>query len=177
MIGEDVELRDGVAIGNHSYLNRGTIVGSGRIGNFCSIAYGCQIGMARHPTDYVTTSPKLFGPENLLGVPAFHEPYSSPPHIGSDVWIGSAAQVLQGVTVGDGAIVAAGAVVTRDVEPFAIVGGVPARFVRYRFSREKIECLQQLRWWDMTLDEIRGLGDLFASGAAWVPGATIDRLT
>ena len=74
--------------------------------------------------------------------------------IGNDVWIGARAMVMDGVEVGDGAIVAANAVVTKDVPPYAIVGGVPAKVIRYRFAPEKIEALQLLQWWSWPLEEI-----------------------
>lgn len=70
------------------------------------------------------------------------------PIIGNDVWIGANAIILQGVTIGDGAIIAAGAVVTKDVPPYAIVGGVPAKVIKYRFSDEVILKLLQIKWWD-----------------------------
>ncbi|MEW5726856.1 MAG: DapH/DapD/GlmU-related protein, partial [Pseudomonadota bacterium] len=71
-----------------------------------------------------------------------------PVRIGNDVWIGAAAMILDGVTIGDGAVVAAGAVVTREVPPYAIVGGNPAKVIRYRFPPEIVEELQRIAWWD-----------------------------
>ena len=83
---------------------------------------------------------------------------STPPcHIGNDVWIGRNAVIKDGVTVGDGAIIGTSAVVTKDVPPYAIVVGVPARIIRYRFSPEIIEALLELRWWDLPLEKIQHL--------------------
>lgn len=68
--------------------------------------------------------------------------------IGNDVWIGCSVIVMPGVSIGDGAVVGAGAIVTKDVEPYAVVSGVPARLMRYRFDRETIDALESLSWWD-----------------------------
>ena len=81
--------------------------------------------------------------------------------IGHDVWIGANALILPEVTIGDGAVIAAGAVVTRDVPPYAIVGGVPARVIRYRFSPEMIDAFLEIKWWDWPLEKIKENFDLF----------------
>ena len=79
----------------------------------------------------------------------------APPVIGNDVWIGMNAVIMRGVTVGDGAIVAANSVVTRDVPAFAVVGGVPAKVLRYRFTPEVIADLQEIRWWDWPSSKLK----------------------
>ena len=76
--------------------------------------------------------------------------------IGNDVWIGYEAVILSGVTIGDGAIVAARSVVTKDVPPYTIVGGVPAKPIRRRFDRETIDALLELRWWDWPAEKLAG---------------------
>lgn len=81
--------------------------------------------------------------------------------IGNDVWIGSGALLLPGVHIGDGAIIAAGAVVTKDVEPYAIVGGVPAKIIRKRFNDEQIKYLLELKWWDKPEEWVRSHADYF----------------
>ena len=155
MISRDVEIAAGVKIGDYTYVNAGSIIASGVIGKYCSIGYFCQIGMPEHPLSYLSTSPKLYGCGNILGLPGCWDHYRQPPSIGSDVWIASQAVVLQGVKIGDGAVIGAGAVVTRDVEPYAICCGVPARLVRKRFSDEDIDALLSWRWWDFPEDELR----------------------
>jgi len=144
-IGQAVEIfMDDVEIGDFSYINRYSQVYSGKIGKFCSIGYGVRIGLPEHPTDIVSTSPKIYRNIKSQDIKDVY----SPPVIGNDVWIGANAIMLQGVTIGDGAIVAAGAVVTKDVPPYAIVGGVPAKVIKYRFPDSTILKLLEIKWWD-----------------------------
>ena len=86
---------------------------------------------------------------------------NQPVKIGNDVWIGAYAVILPGVTIGDGAVIAAGAVVTRDVEPYSIVGGVPARHIKYRFSKTVIDALQRIQWWNWDRAKIEENVELF----------------
>ena len=155
MISRNVEVGPLVRIGDYTYVNAGSIVASGRIGKFCSIGYYCQIGLPEHPTSHLSTSPCIYGRRNILGRRCSWNDYQRPPVIGNDVWIASQAIVLQGVEIGDRAVVGAGSVVTRNVDPFTIVCGVPARPVRKRFSEDQIRALLDLRWWDMSRDELR----------------------
>ena len=83
--------------------------------------------------------------------------------VGNDCWIGHAAILLPGVTVGDGAVIAAGAVVSRDVPPYTIAGGVPARAIRQRFPAAVAECLRRIAWWDWPEEEIRSVVDRLCS--------------
>ncbi|MBR6646045.1 MAG: CatB-related O-acetyltransferase, partial [Clostridia bacterium] len=81
--------------------------------------------------------------------------------IGNDVWIGHSALILEGVKIGDGAIVGAGAVVTKDVPPYSIVVGVPAKVIKYRFSENEIAKLSELKWWDQSVEWIKENVDKF----------------
>lgn len=154
-IGEGCIVGAHVDIGDYSYLNRGSIIASGSIGRYCSIAYNCQIGMQQHPTHRISTSSRLYGQRSVLpSRDAFNE-FPSPPVIGHDVWIGSNACIMQGVRVGHGAVIAAGAIVTKDVEPYSIVGGVPAKPMRKRFDNETIELLLDWQWWNLPLEQLK----------------------
>jgi virginiamycin A acetyltransferase len=133
------------------------------IGKFCSIAEGVTILLgAEHRTDWITTYPF-----NVLFEGARH--FEGHPHskgdivIGNDVWIGTEAFILSGVTIGDGAVIAARSVVTKDVLPYSIVGGNPARHIRFRFPDEVIKSLERIRWWDWPISRIQEAWSLLLS--------------
>lgn len=128
-IAEDVVIRGRVKVGDFSYCSPRTILFNGTIiGNYCSIGYNVQIGHPEHPACFYTTSPNIYRHSELADLLEWpKDDMVNPVIIGNDVWIGSNAIILQGVKIGDGAVVAAGAVVTKDVEPYTIVGGVPAK--------------------------------------------------
>lgn len=122
------------------------------IGSFCSIGGNCQIFVgtaARHYTDFITTSPlgMIFGDSGSSEKSAVTDGDLSV-SIGSDVWIGVDTVIMAGVHIGDGAVIGARSVVTRDVRPYAIVGGVPARELRRRFPDRVVARLLSIAWWD-----------------------------
>ncbi len=126
------------------------------IGRFCSIAAESRFIMngGNHPIDWLTTYPfPIFGGGWQAAMPVAW-PSKGDTVIGNDVWIGYRALFMPGVHVGDGAIVATGSVVTRDVPPYAIVGGNPAAVIRYRFDPASIARLEALRWWDWDAEKI-----------------------
>ena len=135
----NVILNKHVKVGDYTSINNNTVIECGSIGNFCSIGVDCIIGPGKHAINYITTSQLLYG-NRFNG-------YDAPPIIGNDVWIGSRSIIMQGVKVEDGAIIGAGAVVTKDVPPYAVVGGVPAHVIKYRFSPTTIAKLVNRRLW------------------------------
>jgi virginiamycin A acetyltransferase len=120
------------------------------IGKYCSIAAEATFIMngGNHMTTWLTTYPfPIFGHGWALAEPP-QWPHRGDTRVGNDVWIGHRATIMPGVTIGDGAIVATGAVVTRDVPPYAIVGGNPAAVLRSRFDPATVERLRAIAWWD-----------------------------
>lgn len=138
-----------VRFGRGSYANSARF-NNASVGRFTSIGFEALIGAGEHPLDRHTTHPAFYSPENPLGLRWVDRALfadSAPVSIGSDVWIGARAVVLGGVKIGHGAVVAAGAVVTKDVAPYAIVGGVPARVIRMRCPAAQAEALlSHCRW-------------------------------
>lgn len=129
------------------------------IGKFCAIASGVQfiMGSANHRTGSISTYPfHVFGGAWAENTPPHltQLPFKGDTVIGNDVWIGRESVIMPGVTIGDGAIVAACSVVTRDVEPYTLVGGNPARFIKNRFDAQLTELLLKLRWWDFAPEKL-----------------------
>jgi len=161
-LGKNVIISDGCIIGRNVVINSNTYVNqfsqilSGTIGKYCSIASFCSIGSNNHPLSWFSTSPKLYSQINLVNERGYHDNKMAPV-IGNDVWIGTHSIILRGVKIGDGAIIAAGSIVTKDVPPFAVVGGVPAKLLKYRFSSEIIAKLLDIEWWNKSKEELLNL--------------------
>lgn len=154
----DTSLR-GVELGDYSYLGQRCIAGNAVIGKFCAIAAEVRIGAPNHPMDRpsmhrFTYCPEYYSADAVRDQSFFDQRRHDRVVIGHDVWIGHGVIVLPDVTVGDGAVLAAGAVATKDVPPYTIVGGVPARIIRERFSRAIAERLQSIAWWDWPFETI-----------------------
>lgn len=129
------------------------------IGKYCSVAYGVTI-IASGEHNYRGVANFPFAA--VLNGNIDQDTYSKGPvSIGSDVWLGANSTILSGVAIGDGAVVAAGSVVTESVPPYAIVGGVPARVIKYRFDPATIDSLLQISWWDWHPETIRNNMNLF----------------
>ena len=154
-------------LGRHSYVS-GAFVGNAKIGNFCSIGVGAKVGgLGLHPSHMLSTHPIFYSPYQQTGISfskknVFEEIKRTT--VGHDVWIGANAIIMDGLTLGNGVIVAAGAVVTKDVSDYAIVGGVPAKLIRHRFSPEDIDLLHQCRWWDKDDHTLAAAAEIFRSG-------------
>jgi chloramphenicol O-acetyltransferase type B len=134
-----------------------------KIGAFCSIAAGVKIFLGgEHRVDWVTTYPFNRLWESGEGIPG-HPRTKGDVVIGNDVWIGTEAIIMSGVTIGDGAVVAARSVVTKDIEPYAIYAGNPARLIKKRFDEETIRSLREIAWWRFRDEEIERLLPLMLS--------------
>lgn len=146
------------SIGDYSYVGRHSRIVHADIGKFCSIAGEVLLGMGTHTLDNLSTSPIFTEAKNGTGhtwvdlteVKPFRKVM-----VGNDVWIGTRAMIMGGITIGDGAVIGAGAIVTKDVPPYAVVAGVPARVLRYRFQEDEISMIKTQPWWDMPEDFLR----------------------
>lgn len=130
------------------------------IGRYCSIASGIRILNRDHPMDFKSMHAFFFNPSLKYCQKYLTE--HTPLKIGNDVWIGTHAVILRNVTeIGDGAVIGAGAIITKNVQPYAVVIGNPARVVRYRFQQETIDELLASRWWEKDIDELMPCIDEF----------------
>lgn len=130
------------------------------VGNFCSIAEGVKILLApEHNISYNTTYPFYSFLQGL------HHPLSKRKSviIGNDVWIGTDALIMGGVTIGDGAVIGARSVVTKDIEPYSVVVGSPAKHIKFRFDQKIIEKFLKYKWWDLPIEEIGSIRKLLCS--------------
>jgi len=130
------------------------------LGSYVSIGRDCNFFLhANHRTDWITTSSQLWGPVSDdvadMHMRIGHPTCNGDIHVGNDVWIGAKATVMSGVKINDGAVVAACSVVTKDVPPYAIVGGNPAKIIKYRFTEEQIDSLLKIKWWEWEEQKIK----------------------
>ena len=147
-------------IEDFSYIGLFAFVNNTSIGKYCSISMNFKSGLGIHPTSLVSTSPIFYSKKYAIkssfgfGRSKTVNEYKRVT-IGHDVWIGADVIIMDGVKVGNGAIIAAKAVVTKDVPNYAVVGGVPAKCIKYRFSDEIISKLEALSWWDWSEEKIK----------------------
>lgn len=154
-----------VQMGDYSSIGIDSKIANAVIGRYTVIGREVFVSVGAHPTNYLTAhsifyknNPWGFHPEWVKDISFNEAPICN---IGNDVWIGTRAIIMDGVNIGDGAIVAAGAVVTKDVPPFAVVGGVPAKIIKYRFNPDVIKRLTEIQWWNLPDKEITRCLDLF----------------
>ena len=136
-------------LGAYSYISQNSLVNKTQVGKFCSIGHGTYIGLWEHNMAVSTHSFYLYESSgNLVKGYKDYDKCALRTYLGNDVWVGANSVILKGRSIGDGAIVGAGSVVTRDVPPYAIAVGNPAKIVKYRFTPDDIAFLLRLQWWD-----------------------------
>ena len=156
----------GTTIGRYSYLGKNTSVVDADIGSFCSIASYCAIGGEGHEVGFVSTSPVFLAGRNALktNFAALEgTDKRGRVQINDDVWIGEAVYIRDGVKIGTGAVIGAHSVVTKDVEPYSIVAGAPAKHIRFRFDHETITKLAATQWWNWNENKLNKYGEYFRS--------------
>ncbi len=163
---------DDTVLGFASYVSYDSCLQNAEIGKYTCIGQRVRVVVGEHPTHtFVSVHPIFFRKDNCFGPSIvnfnkFQEIRKVPETdrnvvIGNDVWIGSDVNIRGGVKIGDGAVIAASAFVAQDVPPYAIVGGVPAKVIRYRFDEEKIKYLLNLKWWDKDFEWIKQNCEMF----------------
>jgi acetyltransferase-like isoleucine patch superfamily enzyme len=151
-------------IDSYTYVGPKTEIVCAAIGKFCSIARNCSIGLASHSIKNISTSPIFTEKHNGTGY-SWSSVNSTQEikrvNVGNDVWIGINVIVMAGVKIGNGAIIGAGTLVTKDIPDYAIAVGIPAKVIKYRFESSVIEKLLDLKWWDLPESKLKKNIDLF----------------
>ena len=137
-------------INSYSYIGSNSTIIEAKIGKFCSIADNVIIGGGKHPIDWVSTSPVFYSGKNIFKQNFSNEFFLEfeKTTIGNDVWIGSNSIIKGGVNIGDGSIVGMGSIVTKNIPPYEIWGGNPAKCIKKRFSESTINDLLEIKWWE-----------------------------
>ncbi|MDT0642312.1 CatB-related O-acetyltransferase [Zunongwangia sp. F363] len=150
-------------IGNYSRVRQLSTIYYTEIGKFSGIGVNSRIGIGQHPLNLLSTN-LIFYKKNQIKnswVRNIDFQEYKPTKIGNDVWVGESVMILGGIKIGDGAVIAARSVVTKDVPPYAIVGGVPAKIIKYRFDQEIIKRLLEIQWWNWSESKIEKNIEIF----------------
>ena len=146
-------------IGAYSSIGRNSTVINSELGKFCSVSWNVTIGATSH--DYTKISSHAFPYIKRFGFVNNNQRIVTKTNVGNDVWLGANAIILPGLTIGDGAVIAAGAVVTKNVPPYSISAGVPAEVIKLRFNETAIDRLLKLKWWNLNHDILKKNIDLW----------------
>ena len=152
-------------IGKYSYIGNNSFVIDTKIGNFTSVAPDCYIGGTSHPVEWVSTSPVFHKWENIMKKNFARHDFEifQETTIGNDVWIGNKVLIKAGVTIADGAVIGMGSVVTKNVGPYEVWAGNPAKMIRKRFGEDTIELLLESKWWTWEDEKIEKKSNQFNS--------------
>lgn len=163
------------SIGRGSYIGTGSTIIKARVGRFCSIGSNVEFLLNNHPTSsFVSTHPAFHRSSNFMLkrlnldfvtkdlYPMFHLLDSGNQcEVGSDVWLGNGVKIMPKVKIGNGAIIGANSLVTKNIPPYAIAFGSPAKVYKFRFSAKVIKALNKQSWWDMDISELRNVSESF----------------
>ena len=157
-------------IGKYSYIGKNSIICDTQIGSFCSIGDSCYTGPGKHPIYSVSSSPVFYSKNNVFRKAFYQRTIEEYERtiIGNDVWIGTHVFIKSGVKIGHGCIIGAFAVVTKDVEPYTVMGGNPARIIRKRFSDDIIDDLLKSEWWNFDDTKIKDISHAFESPSKFI---------
>jgi acetyltransferase-like isoleucine patch superfamily enzyme len=164
-LSKNTQIGPHLSCGKYIGINESCFLARGRIGSYCSIGARTSVNPFNHPTDWLSIHEFQYHTKAYDWVEEYRdfERQERTPDmfatvsVGNDVWMGHHVNVMGGLTVGDGAIIAAGSIVTKDVPPYGVVAGVPAQLKRYRFSEKIIERLLRAKWWELDLADLSGL--------------------
>ena len=151
-------------MGDYSYVGGNSRIIHTDIGKFCSISGETKIGMGTHTLEKISTSPIFTEAKNGTKHSWVKKSLVNPFKrviVGNDVWIGARTMVMGGVKIGDGAVIGAGSIVTKDISPYAVVAGVPAKVIRYRFPQAQIDALLANPWWNLPDEQLKECIELF----------------
>lgn len=155
-----------VEMGDYTYTGPFDMLFHLKIGKFTSISYGVTIGAPEHNYKLLSTHPfiydsyyEVFDKSEVVR----NDKFDKETEIGNDVWIGCNSTILRGVHIGDGAVIGANSLVNRDVPPYAVVAGCPAKIIKYRFPKETIDKLITIKWWNWSIEKIRSNKKLFTT--------------
>lgn len=150
-------------IDKYSYIGRNSFIIDTKIGKFCCIGPGCNIGGTGHPLNWVSTSSVFHKWDNILKKNFSRHEYGifSETVIGNDVWIATNSMIKAGVKISDGAVIGMGSVVTKDIGPYEIWAGNPARCIRKRFDGESVDKLLEIKWWEFDDEELEDKAKYF----------------